>query len=166
MPQIAGDLTDHVKELMVSPSNADVPSLRKSLRERLKEETRKLYDKSFPIKESRDAAHNVLCNVHHQEVKDDVPLVQQLLRQPEAAAFAKPTFPLVTTSACQTSAGSPSTSTITVDPQRSSPRAEVLTEVEKQPARRSCAANYVDRGTGREMRSAAIEAKPTISHDR
>lgn len=170
MPSNIVDLTDHVKELMVSPAGEDI-SLRKMLREKRKAEVRTLYEKAYPVKEGRDPARSVINNMYHQQLEKSIPMVYNLLgnqygpaetssrpgsnycgtnaaarrRAAELAAVEE----AKTTKKSQTMFTDPSLSEgfphpITEDPPRVNPHT-----VEVQ-----------HRAVGREMRSVGVEADP------
>jgi hypothetical protein len=167
------DLTDHVRELMVSPGDADAPSARRQLQLRRKAEVAALYNtRAIPAKEARDPARAVLHNVYHQQLETKVPVVYKLLAGQYAAdelhdikdvpAYCAGATPKATkpTESTQTIVCEPEP--IPNPPQRTDRHIEgILAQAKTVRPKSGLGVGHYDKATGREVKSIGTEANPS-----
>lgn len=172
-PKKSADLTDHVKECMISLDN-DVPSARKQLQQRRKDEVRELYNtRSVPTKEARDPARAVLHNVYHQQVEKDtkVPVVYKLLAhhfgseggQTLPVSHRPPPTHKDNANPCgatQTIVCEPEP--VATPPQSCDPKMEeILAKAKSARPKSSLGVAHYDKSTGREVKSVGVHANPS-----
>ncbi|CUE73226.1 Hypothetical protein, putative [Bodo saltans] len=168
------DLTDHVKELMVSPVDSDMPSARRQLQLRRKAEVCALYNtRAVPAKEARDPARAVLHNVYHQQLETKVPVVYKLLAGQYSVddLHGIKDVPVVLRTGPAPKASKPTEATQTIvcepdpipnPPQRVDPHIEhILAAAKTVRPKSSLGVGHYDKSTGREVKSIGTEANPS-----